>query len=88
MRCLFDGPTLMDLMPAIRLNKLKHDINLSYPKEAMLGYIRGFVGGVLLKILVDSGNLGKNVMSVELAEAAHLPIYDVDVGYKLQTATK
>ena len=86
-RCLFDGPTLMDLMPAIRLNKLKHNINLSYPKEAMLGYIRGFVGGVLLKILVDSGNLGKNVMSVELAEAAHLPIYDVDVGYKLQTAT-
>jgi len=86
-RCLFDGPTLMDLMPAIRLNKLKHDQELAYPKDAMLGYVRGFLGGVLLKILVDSGNLGKNVMSHEMAEAAHLPIHDVDVRYKLQTAT-
>ena len=62
-RCLCDGPTLMDLMPASRLDKLKHDINLSYPKEERLGYIRGFVGGVLLKILVDSNCRGGSICS-------------------------
>ena len=48
-RCLLDGPTLMDLMPAIRLNKLRHEQDLAYPKNAMLGYIRGFLGGGTIK---------------------------------------
>ena len=77
-----------EILPAINLNKVEHNRPGNvYPAGSMLGYIRGIIGNIVLKILVDSGNLGRNIISKEIADSAGLTILKNDLNVRLQTAT-
>ena len=72
----------MDKEPAVRLN----NINTPYPPNAQLGYVRGRINQTVLKILCDSGNLGPNVMSNELAQSLGLQISELPSKIELRAA--
>ena len=74
-----------EILPPINLNKVEHNRpgNI-YPAGSMLGYIRGIIGNIVLKILVDSGNLGWNIISKEITDSAGLTILKNDLNVRLQ----
>ena len=76
----------MDMKP--KINQVAQGVFRGKYPQASLGYVRGLLtGSILLKVLVDTGNLGRNVISEDIVKAAKLPVYKLNVGVKLSSAS-